>query len=161
MADNRSSNGKPAQPTAQNGKIKKAKKSDDPFDQFKLVQQAISQIESKQAGDREQDQEIVREVNKAMRETTNDMKAYESAGKKLDYLSDQYKDLLLKMKRLEREYRVTKRKADQVQKEKDSAKSELGKMTNKKNGLENLSKDLHKQVKDLRVSRLIPLLENH
>jgi hypothetical protein len=55
------------------------------------------------------------------------------------------------MKRLERDYRSTKRKADQVQKERDTAKSELGKITTKNSRLENLSKDLTKMNRDLKV----------
>jgi hypothetical protein len=44
--------------SSQNGSKSKSKKSDEPVDKAKLVQQTISQIESKQAGDREQDLEI-------------------------------------------------------------------------------------------------------
>jgi hypothetical protein len=53
----KSSNASTTTPT-QNGSKTKTKKADEPVDNAKLVQQAISQIESKQAGDREQDLEI-------------------------------------------------------------------------------------------------------
>lgn len=62
MADNGpTANGKPAArraPGPQHAKKTKGKKPEEPIDHAKLVAQAISQIESKQAGDREQDLEI-------------------------------------------------------------------------------------------------------
>jgi hypothetical protein len=52
-------NGTPATASSmQNPKKVKGKRPEEPVDNAKLVQQAISQIESKQAGDREQDLEI-------------------------------------------------------------------------------------------------------
>jgi hypothetical protein len=52
-------NGTPAAAiNMQSSKKVKGKKPEEPVDNARLVQQAISQIESKQAGDREQDLEI-------------------------------------------------------------------------------------------------------
>lgn len=82
---------------------------------------------------------------------SQELKTYENLNKKFDFLNEKYRELLFNMKRLERDYRSTKRKADQVQKERDTAKSELGKMTTKNSRLENLSKEVTKINRDLRV----------
>jgi Myosin-like coiled-coil protein len=56
------------------------------------------------------------------------------------------------MKRLEREYQKAKKRGDQLQKEKDSAKSELTKMTSMKEKLEKLSRETSNENRRLRVS---------
>jgi taxilin len=92
-----------------------------------------------------------REVKKGMREMGYEMKSFADLNKKVDFINERYRELLFNMKRLERDYRTTKRKADQTQKEKDTAKSELNKMTNKNSKLESLSKDLNRMLRELRV----------
>lgn len=55
------------------------------------------------------------------------------------------------MKRLEREHTRAKKRADQLQKEKDTAKSELNKMTTIKEKLEKLSRETSNENRKLRV----------
>jgi chromosome segregation ATPase len=94
-------------------------------------------------------------VKKGMREMGYELKAFADLNRKVDFLNERYRELLFNMKRLERDHRTAKRRADQTQKEKDTAKSELNKMTNKNAKLESLSKDLNKMVRDLRVCLII------
>ena len=55
------------------------------------------------------------------------------------------------MKRLERDHQKAKKRADQLQKEKDAAKSELNKMSSLKDKLEKLSRDTSNENRKLRV----------
>jgi chromosome segregation ATPase len=95
-----------------------------------------------------------------MREVTQELKSYESLNKKFDALNDKYKELLSSMKRLERDYRVTKKKHEQVQKEKDTAKTDLQKMTASKSKLETVSQGLTKKIKELQVRPRINIAMN-
>ena len=62
------------------------------------------------------------------------------------------------MKRLERDHQKAKKRADQFQKEKDTAKSELNKMTSLKDKLEKLSRDTSTDNRKLRVLINLPLI---
>jgi len=55
------------------------------------------------------------------------------------------------MKRLERDYQKSKKRADQLQKEKDTAKSELNKANSLKEKLEKLSRETSNENRKLRV----------
>jgi hypothetical protein len=55
------------------------------------------------------------------------------------------------MKRLERDYQKSKKRADQLQKEKDTAKSELSKANSLKEKLEKLSRETSNENRKLRV----------
>lgn len=55
------------------------------------------------------------------------------------------------MKRLERDYQKSKKRADQLQKEKDNAKSELSKANSLKEKLEKLSRETSNENRKLRV----------
>jgi hypothetical protein len=57
------------------------------------------------------------------------------------------------MKRLEREYHKNKKRADQLQKEKDAGKSELSKTVTLKDKLEKLCRELQKENKKIKVGR--------
>lgn len=56
------------------------------------------------------------------------------------------------MKRVEQEYQKAKRRGDQLQKEKDTAKTELGKLATMKDRLEKLSRETSNENRKLRVS---------
>ncbi len=62
-----------------------------------------------------------------------------------------YAELLAEMKRTEREHIKSKKRADQLQKEKDASRSELSKMTAVKEKLEKLCRELQKENKKLKV----------
>ena len=70
---------------------------------------------------------------------------------RIDALQRKYADLLSEMKRTEREHAKSKKRADQLQKEKDASRSELSKMTTVKEKLEKLCRELQKDHKKLKV----------
>ena len=57
------------------------------------------------------------------------------------------------MKRLERDYVKSKKRADQLQKEKDSGRSELTKTVTLKDKLEKLCRELTRDNKKMKVGR--------
>lgn len=62
-----------------------------------------------------------------------------------------YSELLAESKRTDRENAKSKKRGDQLQKEKDSQRSELTKATSMKEKLEKLSRELTKENKKLKV----------
>lgn len=73
---------------------------------------------------------------------------------KIEHLTKRCSDLLAEMKRHERENIKNKRRADQLQKDKDQGRSELTKNTGLKEKLEKLCRELQKENNKLKV--LIP-----
>lgn len=138
--------------TAPPGKKSKTKKSADPVNTYQAIQDTMKQLEQSKAGDREQEIEIEREVRKANRELSNLLSSLETPMSRLDTVQRKYSDLLAEMKRTEREYQKSKKRADQLQKEKDSNRTELTKMTTVKDKLEKLCRELQKDNKKLKVS---------
>jgi chromosome segregation ATPase len=69
----------------------------------------------------------------------------------VDTLQRKYSELLADMKRTEREHIKSKKRGDQLQKEKDSQRSELTKSNSMKEKLEKLSRELTKENKKLKV----------
>jgi len=94
-------------------------------------------------------------VKKANRDLSNLLSTLETPMSRLDILQRKYTDLLADMKRTEREYNKTKKRADQLQKEKDASRSELSKMTTVKDKLEKLCRELQKDNKKLKVGQTI------
>lgn len=70
---------------------------------------------------------------------------------RIDALQRKYTDLLAEMKRTEREHIKSKKRADQLQKEKDASRSELNKVSTVKEKLEKLCRELQKENKKLKV----------
>lgn len=63
------------------------------------------------------------------------------------------------MKRLERDHAKARKRADQLQKEKDHSRSEMQKAVSMKHKLETLCRELQKENKRIKVSRIpLPLL---
>ena len=79
------------------------------------------------------------------------MAGCDSAIARIDYVQKRYVALVGEMKKLEREHRAAKRKADLMQKERDTAKTELTKMTSVKDKLEKLSRETTNENRKLRV----------
>lgn len=71
---------------------------------------------------------------------------------KIDHLQKRCYDLLSEMKRHERESIKNKKRADQLQKEKDHARNELTKNTGLREKLEKLCRELQKENNKLKVS---------
>ncbi|KAI0471810.1 myosin-like coiled-coil protein-domain-containing protein [Xylariaceae sp. FL0804] len=132
--------------TAKKGKGKKAL---DSTEASKLVAARISQLEVDTAAEKEQEAEIDREVRKANRELNqqmNKMNNYE----KIDLLTKRSSDLYTSMKRLERDNFKNKKRADQLQKEKDSSRTDLSKQIGLKEKLEKLCRELQKENNKLK-----------
>lgn len=73
---------------------------------------------------------------------------------KIDAVQRKYSELLADMKRTEREHMKAKKRGDQLQKDKDSQRSELTKANTMKEKLEKLSRELTKENKKLKVRPL-------
>lgn len=74
---------------------------------------------------------------------------------RVDSISKKYLQLLRDMKSTERELQRAKKRGDQLQKEKESMKSELGKSNSAKDKLEKLCRDTTADNKKLRVCQLV------
>lgn len=94
---------------------------------------------------------VEREVKKANRDLSQLLSNMESMPSKVDALQRKYSELLAEMKRTEREHIKSKKRGDQLQKEKDSQRSELTKSNSMKEKLEKLSRELTKENKKLKV----------
>lgn len=138
----------PAGPPAKKGKNKKGTDARDASEQ---IAAKIAQLELDAAGERDYDAEIEREVKKANRELSQLLSQIESPLKRVDEVRRRYTTLLADMKRTERDHIKSKKRADQLQKEKDSGKTELNRMTTMKEKLEKMSRDLTKENKKLKV----------
>ena len=69
---------------------------------------------------------------------------------RLETVQRRYAELLADMKRTEREHIKSKKRADQLQKEKDNTRSELSKATSQKDRLEKLCREMQKENKKLK-----------
>jgi predicted nucleic acid-binding Zn-ribbon protein len=94
---------------------------------------------------------IEREVKKANRDLTNLLTGMETPLSRLEAVQKKYTELLADMKRLDRENLKSKKRADQVQKEKDQGRSELSKTVSIKEKLEKLCRELTRENKKMKV----------
>ncbi|KAF4538517.1 Taxilin [Lasiodiplodia theobromae] len=140
----------PPAPAGPPPKKAKNKKGTDPRDASEQIAAKIAQLELDAAGEKDQDVEIEREVKKANRELSQLLSQIESPMKKVEEVRRRYTALFAEMKRTEREHVKAKKRADQLQKEKDSGKTDLNKMTTLKERLEKMSRDLTKENKKLK-----------
>lgn len=140
----------PPPPAPAPAKKGKGKKAADPSEQQKQIQAKIAQLELDQAGDKEQELEIEREVKKANRELSSLLSNMDGPLSRLEVVQKRYTELLSDMKRTEREHQKAKKRGDQLQKEKDAQRSELNKVTTMKDKLDKLSRDFAKENKKLK-----------
>ncbi|GAB7349542.1 hypothetical protein MBLNU459_g0243t1 [Dothideomycetes sp. NU459] len=140
-----------AAPVSKKNKAKKG--ATDTTDAHKQLQAKIAQLEQDAAGRSEEDAEIDREVKKANRDLSSLLSSMDPSISKIDTVQRKYSELLAEMKRTEREHIKAKKRGDQLQKEKDSQRSELTKATSMKEKLEKLSRELTKENKKLKVRK--------
>ncbi|KAJ5465135.1 uncharacterized protein N7458_000821 [Penicillium daleae] len=140
-------------------KKNKGKKVADPNETSKLLAAKISQLEQDAAGEKDQEQEIEREVKKATRDLNQLLNNIESPMTRLETVHKKYTELLADMKKLDRDYSKSKKRADQLQKDQEKGKSELNKTVTMKDKLEKLCRELTKENKKVKVwrSRLHPI----
>ena len=137
----------PAQ-AAKKGKPKKEKLSAE--ENAKLVQARLSQLEQEKQGEKTQQAEVDREVKKATRDLNELIHSVKDPLGRIDLLQKKYEELLADMKKLEREYTKTKKRADQQQKDHDKAKTENNKTATMKDKLEKLCRELTKENKKVK-----------
>lgn len=100
-----------------------------------------------------------REVKKANRDLQNLLQSMDGPISKIETVQRKYSELLAEMKRTEREHIKAKKRGDQLQKDKDTQRSELTKANSMKEKLEKLSRELTKENKKLKVRKYWILLE--
>ncbi|OTA99927.1 hypothetical protein M426DRAFT_324735 [Hypoxylon sp. CI-4A] len=127
----------------------KGKKALDSNEASKLVAARISQLEVDTAAEKEQEAEIDREVRKANRELNHQMNKMNDMDK-IELLTKRSSELFANMKRLERDNIKNKKRADQLQKEKDSSRTDLSKQISLKEKLEKLCRELQKENNKLK-----------
>ncbi|KAI9789626.1 MAG: hypothetical protein M1833_002289 [Piccolia ochrophora] len=141
---------RPNAPPVAAAKKTKAKKPPDASETSKLLAAKISQLESDKAGEKDQEAEIEREVKKANRDLSNLLSNMESPLSRLETVQKKYTELLADMRRLSRDHTKSKKRADQLQKEKDQGRSELSKTINMKEKLEKLCRELQRDNKKMK-----------
>ncbi|CBF75236.1 hypothetical protein AN3854.2 [Aspergillus nidulans FGSC A4] len=139
-------------------KKNKGKKVADPNETSKLLAAKISQLEQDAAGEKDQEQEIEREVKKATRDLNQLLTNIESPMTRLETVHKKYTELLADMKKLDRDYAKSKKRADQLQKDQDKGKSELNKTVTMKDKLEKLCRELTKENKKVKHLANVPSL---
>ena len=70
---------------------------------------------------------------------------------RIEVLQKKYAELLADMKRLDRDHVKSKKRADQLQKDKDHGRSELSKTISMKEKLEKLCRELTRENKKMKV----------
>lgn len=70
---------------------------------------------------------------------------------RLETVQKKYAELLADMKKLDRDYAKSKKKADQLQKEQERSKSEASKSNTMRDKLEKLCRELTKENKKMKV----------
>lgn len=142
----------PVAPTATStSKKAKGKKEKPGVDETsKLLAAKISQLEQDAAGEKDQEAEVDREVKKATRDLNQLMSNIENPLSRLDVVQRKYTELLAEMKKTERDYAKSKKRADQLQKEQDKSKSEHNKTATMKDKLEKLCRELTKENKKVK-----------
>ncbi|OJJ41026.1 hypothetical protein ASPWEDRAFT_241693 [Aspergillus wentii DTO 134E9] len=131
-------------------KKNKGKKVADPNETSKLLAAKISQLEQDAAGEKDQEAEIEREVKKATRDLNQLLSNIESPMTRLETVHKKYTELLADMKKLDRDYAKSKKRADQLQKDQDKGKTELNKTVTMKDKLEKLCRELTKENKKVK-----------
>ena len=95
---------------------------------------------------------VEREVKKATRDLTSLLTGMETGLPRLEAVQKKYTELLSDMKKTDRELGKSKKRADQLQKEKDQGRSELSKTASMKEKLEKLCRELTRENKKMKVS---------
>lgn len=90
-------------------------------------------------------------MKKATRDLNQLLNNIESPMTRLETVHKKYTELLADMKKLDRDYTKSKKRADQLQKDQEKGKSELNKTVTMKDKLEKLCRELTKENKKVKV----------
>jgi len=96
-----------------------------------------------------------RAVRKANKELNELISSREDHLAKVEAIQTKYSELLHDMKRLERDHVKSRKRADQLQKEKDHSRSEMQKAVSMKHKLETLCRELQKENKRIKVCHAV------
>ena len=129
----------------------KGKKTADSANTGKLLAAKINQLEIDVTNEKDQEVEIEREVKKANRDLTNLLSGVKNDSSRLEVVHKKFSELVADMQRVTRELTKSKKRADQLQKEKDASKLELSKNVTLKDKLEKLCRELQKDNKRMKV----------
>ncbi|KAI9098678.1 myosin-like coiled-coil protein-domain-containing protein [Phlyctochytrium arcticum] len=110
-----------------------------------MIQSKIVQLETETSLEEEEEKAIAKAVKKASKEISQLIESGSSDCAEL--IQSKYIELFQETKRLEREHAKVKRKIDQSTRERDTAKSDLAKLTTRHNKLETLCRELQKENK--------------
>ncbi|CUS13756.1 unnamed protein product [Tuber aestivum] len=128
----------------------KPKKPLDRMEVNNLLTAKISQLETDASLEEEEEKAISRAVRRANKELAELVSSREDHLAKVDAIQNKYSELLYEMKRLERDYTKSRKRADQLQKEKDHSRSEMQKAVSMKHKLETLCRELQKENKRIK-----------
>ncbi|KAG0638486.1 myosin-like coiled-coil protein-domain-containing protein [Tuber brumale] len=142
----------------------KPKKPLDPMEVNNLLTAKISQLETDASLEEEEEKAIcatallsrkaeARAVRRANKELAELVSSREDHLAKVDAIQNKYSELLYEMKRLERDYAKSRKRADQLQKEKDHSRSEMQKAVSMKHKLETLCRELQKENKRIKETQ--------
>lgn len=95
-------------------------------------------------------------MKKATRDLNQLLNTIESPMTRLETVHKKYTELLADMKKLDRDYTKSKKRADQLQKDQEKSKSELNKTVTMKDKLEKLCRELTKENKKVKVRLFCP-----
>ncbi|KAL6402059.1 hypothetical protein AUP68_14524 [Ilyonectria robusta] len=137
-------------PPPATAKKTKGKKGMDSNEASRLLQARISQLEQDAAGEKDQELEIEREVKRANRDLLQQVSKMDNM-QKIDHLTKRSSELLADMRRLERENQKNKRRGDNLQKERDTNRTELSKTVGLKEKLEKLCRELQRDNNKMKV----------
>ncbi|CAG8496194.1 17942_t:CDS:10 [Cetraspora pellucida] len=140
----------PTSPVNKKNGASPKKKSLDPQELNNMIQNKISQLETESSIEDEEEKSIAKAVKKASREMKEIINSQNDQMEKFDTIQQRYMELFQDMKRLERDYAKMKKRNEQLQKEKDAAKSDLSKTSSLKHKLENICRELQKENKRIK-----------
>lgn len=93
---------------------------------------------------------VEREVKRANRDLMQQVSKMDNM-QKIDHLTKRSSELLADMRRLERDNLKNKRRGDNLQKERDTSRTELGKTVGLKEKLEKLCRELQRDNNKMKV----------
>lgn len=96
-------------------------------------------------------QRTARAVRKANKELAELVSSRDDHLAKVDTVQTKYSELLHEMKRMERDFAKSRKRSEQLQKEKDQSRSEMQKAVTMKHKLETLCRELQKENKRIKV----------
>lgn len=129
----------------------KGKKSAEPVNPGQAVLDRLRQLEQSQAGDKEQELEIEREVKRLSRDMASTLSSLPTPMSRIDHLLKKNAELNAQCKRLQIELKKTKEREAQSVKDKDSASAEVKRLTERGKMLESTTRSIDKDNKKLKV----------